>query len=64
MQNLTQIHLKAKHGLVLRGKLSHFLLLQLGLYGGRREEKNRRREKEDEIQVWNLILLSFEIDIS
>ena len=43
MKNLTQIHLKAKHGLMLGKQISHFWLLRLGLYGGRREEKKRRR---------------------
>ena len=43
----------------MRGRPKYFILgvRKLGLYGGRREEKER---KEEEIQVWKLILVSLE----
>ena len=61
MQNLTQIHLKAKHGLMLGGKISHFWLLWLRLYGGRREEKKRRRKEENKIKIRRNLGLEFDI---
>ena len=50
--------------MALWGKRPKYFILgvrKLRLYGGRREEKKRRREKDEEIQVWNLILVSLEL---
>ena len=51
---LSQIWIRPNMAL---GKSQFFLALKLGLYGGRRDEKKRRRE---EIQVWKLILVGLE----
>ena len=37
---------KAKHGLMMRTKMSHFGVKRLGLFGGEKEKERRQEEKK------------------
>ena len=46
MQNLTQIHLKAKHGLMLGGEISHFLAFTISALRWRERNKEEKKKKK------------------